>query len=281
MDGLASRTSLVVGISAGVALWAGLCFLMPLTTDSLRVLFVVFPLLLATGLGLVMAAGDLKALARMHPPPAQPSSGSSSELAAAQSKDVARMGREGTDLELDGRTADHQSDSVDGRPPLQDTARQRAAQGSAQRGQDGSAVHVNRPTQPIPPNERRSAPVMLGPGVNIAFSKWMLRYTVDGVVGSVDLPVQTDDVYIGRGADNHIVIHHPKVSTTHLRILCEGGLFHVLDVGSRNGSALLRDGSGRTMDSGRRFTWPAGGKVVIPGQPPAVVSLELVAKGKA
>jgi pSer/pThr/pTyr-binding forkhead associated (FHA) protein len=98
------------------------------------------------------------------------------------------------------------------------------------------------------------------------------------LTGTVDVPVQKPEILIGRAPDNHIVIHHSEVSSSHLRLYVHRDRIQVVDLESRNGSSLSLGGVQSEMIARHLYDWPVGAEVAIPRQSPAVVALVLAPK---
>jgi hypothetical protein len=57
----------------------------------------------------------------------------------------------------------------------------------------------------------------------------------DKLVKRIDFPPQEEEVTIGRGSENRLVLHHASVSKNHARVVRDGVGFLVYDLESRNG----------------------------------------------
>ncbi len=102
------------------------------------------------------------------------------------------------------------------------------------------------PTRMMPsvtPTKSRSAPVA-APSASYL--------TVDGTV----YPLTNDDITIGRGLENTVVLEDRRVSRLHARLLCSGGHWTVRDEGSTNGTLVNgRLVSQHALDNGDRVSF--------------------------
>lgn len=128
-------------------------------------------------------------------------------------------------------------------------------------------------------------PVRYGTGVTGALSLWTVVYRVGDCEGAIDLPVQREEIRVGRGPDNDLIVHHAEVGTTdHIRISISGKTLSVADMGfhigaqglrvegSRNGSVLLYPRGAHVLRPRELCPWPPGVELVIPAAsvaPPA------------
>jgi hypothetical protein len=48
----------------------------------------------------------------------------------------------------------------------------------------------------------------------------------------------TEEFFLGRGSDSRVRFYDPLVSRNHARVYCEGGVWHIADLGSRNGTIV-------------------------------------------
>ncbi len=256
-----NRSGFVVGSAVFASGWAVFCLLMPALDEGTRALMVIAPALALTVIGLRLAASDLRNLALAHPAPVEePKAETPAPRPAPRPASVPDI------PEAPPQPREVPSPPIAAYTPLPHSV--------------DFQKSARQPPAPRPGTAVDSAvlPIAFGPNVNVAFSRWSLQYRIADCAGVIDVPVQTEDVFVGRGTENHIVISHAEVSARHLRIRVLGDRFQVLDLGSSNGSALLEGQDGVVMEPRQLFDWPAGAEVVIPKAPPAVVSLTLVAK---
>ncbi|HPO16264.1 MAG TPA: ATP-binding protein [Candidatus Hydrogenedentes bacterium] len=85
-------------------------------------------------------------------------------------------------------------------------------------------------------------------------AEYDLIYTKDNGV-SEQYPITAEGLLLGRGSENHIIIHDSLVSRRHARVWLEKGLPQVEDLGSRNGILVNGETVRRaSLQSGDRIT---------------------------
>lgn len=255
----------IIGGAAGFGVFGCvLCLAVPFDNEPVRLglLFAVC-ISLAVVLG-KFAAAELRPLARQHP-----------HVPRRQEHTVVPIG----DDEYDHLFAltDVSPHAFDGQPATLD-ARVSGFESQPHVEKRVSSALVPRAVPPTTSPQPAPPPVQLGCGVNVGFAKWTVAWTCDGYTGEIPLPSQGGDISVGRGSHNDIIIGHPQVSTNHLRIICRTGsdTLQVLDLGSSNGSALLRSSGDIVLPPRQLHAWDSGSEVVIPGHPPAMVRLRLI-----
>ncbi len=90
---------------------------------------------------------------------------------------------------------------------------------------------------------------------------------VSGASAGQVIEPQADVVRIGRATSNDLVLAEPHVSGEHARIVVGGEHTTLTDLGSTNGTALLRAGNRIEFDDGRRETALESGDVIELGGP--------------